>query len=633
MSGAEPHEAAARETEPNPGKERHLPAPDYTRPLLDPTPEQTERLLAILTLLYGQEGARTCLPELVRLMRSYYAHKTPEMIAGERGFDPASRFDERDAILITYGDLVESPGKRPLEAISEVASELLGGAFNTIHLLPFFPYSSDRGFAVVDFQEVDPRLGDWEDIERLNERFRLMFDGVINHISSKSRWFQRFLNCRPGFENYFVTFSTGEEISPDHLQLIMRPRTTDLLTPFQTMYGIKWVWTTFGPDQVDLNFRNPEVMLRVVEVLLLYVRRGADILRLDAVTYIWRELGTRCAHLVQTHALVQLFRAVLDVVAPNVALISETNAPHEDNIGYFGDGTNEAQLVYNFALPPLTLHTFLSGDASRLSAWAAELVPPSSETAFFNFLDSHDGIGLLGARGILAEEEIDAMVRSVEERGGLVSYRSDGAGGQSPYELNVTWYSALNREDAGEDERLQVARFVASRSIALVLRGVPGVYLPSLFGSKNDVEAVKLGEGARAINRDTLDLPTLRRMLEDPDTWVAKVAERFLELIRARIATPAFHPNAGQTVLTGNPGVFALLRTAADGGRVLAVINVTDRTQHFTCAGDLLGTSEPRWHDLLSAAEATVAEAGLSLALEPYAVHWLAPAEATSSSI
>ena len=605
---------------------RHLPAPDYTRPLLDPTPAQRERVKAILARLYGEEGAELHFPELLRLMRSYYAHKPPEMVEAERDFDATARFDERDVVLITYGDLVASPEKRPLEALEEVVARLLPGVFDTIHLLPFFPYSSDRGFAVVDFQEVDPRLGTWEDIERLGDRYRLMFDGVFNHVSSRSRWFQRFLNCRPGYEGYFVSFSTSEAIPPDHLQLILRPRTTNLLTPFHTMYGVKWVWTTFGPDQVDLNFGNPEVLLRVLETLLLYVRRGADILRLDAVSYIWRQLGTRCAHLEQTHALVRLFRAVLDIVAPGVALITESNAPHDDNIGYFGDGWDEAQLVYNFALPPLTLHAFLTGDASTLTRWAAALSTPSPATAFFNFLDSHDGIGLLGAQGILGDDDISWMAERIRERGGLVSYRSDGNGHQKPYELNVTWYSALNPEGVAEDLDLQVARFVASRSIALALAGVPGVYLPSLFGSKNDVEAVKAGEGARAINRDTLDLPVLEVLLADDSTWAARVARRFGHLIRTRIATAAFHPNADQSVIEGEPSVFALARVAADGDRVLAVTNVTAQPRRFECSCAALGVAGA-WRDRLGGRVFLADDDRLSLDLEPYGVLWLSPAD------
>jgi sucrose phosphorylase len=604
---------------------RHLPAPDYEQPPLEVSPAQRDQLLGLLTRIYGHETAESCYPELHRMMRVYWAHKTPAMRAAEREAKLSARFDERDIVLITYGDLLASPGRRPLEALGDFVSRFMHGAINTLHLLPFYPYSSDRGFAVIDFQEVDPRLGSWDDIERLGERFRLMFDGVFNHVSSKSRWFQRFLNGRPGYDSYFVAFTTHEAITKDHLSHILRPRTSDLLTPFRTLEGLRWVWTTFGPDQVDLNFRNPEVLLRVVEVLLLYVRRGADIIRLDAVTYLWRELGTRCAHLGETHAIVQLLRAVLDVVAPRVALITETNVPHADNVAYFGDGWNEAQLVYNFALPPLTLHTFLAGDSSRLADWARSLTTPSPASTYFNFLDSHDGIGLLGAQGLLSEAEIAAMVRRVEEYGGLVSYRAAGDGGTSPYELNVTWYSALNREDGGEDVDLQVARFVASRSIALALAGVPGIYLPSLFGSKNDLEAVRAGEGARAINRDTVDVPALEALLRDPRSWVSKVARRFGRLIRRRVASPAFHPQAAQIVHDGHPHVFAVSRVTADGRRLLALTNVTQREQIFQISREELGGGSPSWTDLLSHRRVAVSAAGLELRLGPYAVSWLAP--------
>jgi sucrose phosphorylase len=604
---------------------RHLPAPDYELPPLEVSPAQRDRLLVLLTRIYGRQTAEACYPEVWRMMRVYWAHKTPEMRAAEGRFEASARFDERDVVLITYGDLLASPGRRPLEALGDFVSRFMHGAINTLHLLPFYPYSSDRGFAVIDFQEVDPRLGSWEDIERLGDRFRLMFDGVFNHISAKSRWFQRFLNGRPGYESYFVAFTTREAITKDHLSHILRPRTSDLLTPFRTLEGLRWVWTTFGPDQVDLNFRNPEVLLRVIEVLLLYVRRGADVIRLDAVTYLWRELGTRCAHLGETHAIVQLLRAVLDVVAPRVALITETNVPHADNVAYFGDGWNEAQLVYNFALPPLTLHTFLTGDSSRLTDWARGLTTPSAATTYFNFLDSHDGIGLLGAQGLLSEGEIAAMVRSVEEYGGLVSYRADGAGGASPYELNVTWYSALNREDTGEAIDLQVARFVASRSIALALAGVPGIYLPSLFGSKNDLEAVRAGEGARAINRDTVDLPALEAMLRDRRTWASQVARRFGRLIRRRIECPAFHPQAEQIVHGGHPHVFAVTRVTATGRRVLALTNVTDREQVFSIPPEELGAAATWWRDLLSHTRVGAAGGTLEVALAPYAVQWLTP--------
>jgi glucosylglycerate phosphorylase len=605
----------------------HLPAPDYQRPVLQVPPEHRRRILQKLVVLYGKAKAEECYREIERLMKVHHAYKTAEMIADDQAFDPGQRFTEKDVVLITYGDLLLSPGKRPLQSLSDFLDRFLRGAINTVHILPFFPYSSDRGFAVLDFEQVDPRLGNWQDIEELSLRYRLMFDGVFNHVSSKSRWFQRFLNGRPGYEDFFVAFRTSEAIDRDHLRLILRPRTSELLTPFQTLNGRRFVWTTFSPDQVDLNFRNERVLHRVVEILLEYVRRGADIVRLDAVTYIWRELGTRCAHLKEAHALVQLFRAVLDVVAPQVALVTETNVPHADNVSYFGDGTNEAQMVYNFALPPLVLHAFYTEDCSRLREWAAGLPHVSPSATYFNFLDSHDGIGLLGVRGILAQEEIDLVVARVQEHGGLVSYRDNGDGTRSPYELNCTWYSALNRDGAREAQSLQVDRFMASRAIAMALMGVPGVYLPSVFGARNDTGAALAGGEKRSINRKTMDEPALVEKLLDQKSWVRQVASRFHRLARRRIAEPAFHPNSGQAVLDVGDAVFAVVRGDPAAPRpVIAMSNVTPRTQPVSLDAERFGLRRESWVDILTGREFRGGPR-LETALKPYGILWLIPGE------
>lgn len=605
---------------------RHLLEPDYSRPLLELTAEQRRPILRELELLYGRAGAEACLPELERLLKVYHAHKTTAMIEDDRSFDPAERFTEHDVVLITYGDLITGPGRAPLRTLADFLGVLMRGTINTVHVLPFFPYSSDRGFSIVDYEEVDPRLGSWQEIEELGRHFRLMFDGVFNHVSSKSRWFQRFLNGQAGYEDFFIAFTTHDSIDPDHLRLILRPRTSDLLSPFQTIHGPRFVWTTFSPDQVDLNFKNVRVLLKVIDVLLMYVRRGADLIRLDAVTYIWRELGTSCAHLEQTHALVRLFRSILDAVAPQVALVTETNVPHEDNVRYFGNGRNEAQMVYNFALPPLVLHAVHSGRTNLLSRWAASLRHVSDRATYFNFLDSHDGIGLMGARGILAPDEVEALVARTCDHGGLVSYRDNGDRTRSPYELNITWYSALNRDDAGEDVALQVDRFIASRSIALALMGVPGVYLPSVFGAKNDTAAVLAGSEARSINRKTIDEQALRDMLWDRRSWGHRVAWKLRRLIKRRTLCRAFHPNAAQRVLFGNDGVFALLRGGNDGRpRVLALTNVTAAQQRVRFPQSDLGSARPLWRDLITARPVEARGADLDVTLRPYEVRWLQP--------
>jgi sucrose phosphorylase len=603
----------------------HLPQPDYTRPLLVVPTGQRGRIIGLLAVLYGESRAEACYAEVERLMKVHWAHKTPEMIEDDRLFAPSDRFSERDIILITYGDLLLSPGAMPLAALAGFLDRFMRRAVNTVHILPFFPYSSDRGFSVTDFEEVDPRLGSWRDIEELSSRYRVMFDGVFNHASARSQWFQRFLDGHPEYQDFFIAFSTGAAISADHLRLILRPRTSDLLTPFATLHGPRFVWTTFSPDQVDLNFKSERVLVRVVEILLQYVRRGADIVRLDAITYIWHELGTRCAHLRETHALVQLFRAILDVVAPQVALVTETNVPHSDNVSYFGDGRNEAQMVYNFALPPLVLHAFHSGTTGKLTRWAQSLELVSPTATFFNFLDSHDGIGLLGAQGLLDADDVALLVEKARAHGGLVSFRSTGDGGESPYELNITWYSALNRDGDAEGQRTQVDRYVASRAIALCLRGVPGVYLPGLFGAKNDTAAILAGKEKRSINRKTLDEPALVALLQDRDSWVHQVASRLRRLARRRIATPAFHPNAPQRVLDVGAGVFAVLRgPGADARPVLALTNVTALEQRLHVSETDLPALGTVWTDLLSPRRVSPA-GGLEIVLKPYEVAWLAP--------
>lgn len=334
--------------------------PDFTRPPLNVPAPTGQRMFERLRFLYGEETARQTMPELVRLLRVHHAYKSEELIEAEKSFDPAQRFSELDMILITYGDMVRAKGRSPLAALAGFLEALRRRApvFNTLHILPFFPYSSDRGFSITDFRDVDPTIGSWRDIGAIGKSFRLMFDGVFNHASSKSTAFREMLCGNPDYRDYAVTFQSRDELRPEQRNILRRPRTSDILTEFQAITGPVWVWTTFSPDQIDLNYRNPKVLSSVIDTLLLYVRKGADIVRLDAVTYLWDEPGTPGANLAQTHEIIKLFRDVLDVAAPHTALVTETNVPHLENVSYFGDGRDEAQMVYNFALPPLVLHAF-----------------------------------------------------------------------------------------------------------------------------------------------------------------------------------------------------------------------------------------------------------------------------------
>ena len=608
---------------------KYLKDPDYQREPLEVTPEQRERIIDRLTLLYGELDAKALYWEIERLMQVHHAHKSPEMLQAESAFDPRDRFTQEDVVAITYGDLIDSPNTHPLRALSMIFEQLFQGVFSTVHILPFFPYSSDRGFSVIDYEEVDPKLGRWEDIERLGDDYRLMFDGVINHVSSRSEWFREFLARNPQYEDFFVSFDSPQAISAEHLRLILRPRTSSLLTEYATLRGPRWVWTTFSPDQVDLNFRSEYVLFRVLGVLLYYLRRGADIIRLDAATYLWRELGTSSAHLPQTHALVQLFRAVIDVVAPRAALITETNVPHADNISYFGDGTNEAHLVYNFALPPLTLWTFHSGNWTRLAEWAETIRPPSESTTFLNFLDSHDGIGLLPVEGLLTPPERQQLVRRTIEHGGLVSFRTANDGTQVPYELNIPWYNALNDVDADESDDVQTARFIASRAIAMALPGVSAIYLPSIVGTHVTADYKINERDPRSINRNTIRVQELQEQLSIPDSHASRILGRFVHLIRTRTRCRAFHPSAEQRVVLVNPAVFAVLRTARRSDDVvLALTNVSGEARELRLPLAEIDMTDVRWRDLLAECEHQATDGVLHVALAAYEVQWLVPLRA-----
>ncbi len=602
----------------------HSPEPDYHRPLLEIPAAAKQRMLDRLTFLYGETTAKAWLPELERILKVYYAHKPKKLIEREKNLVPEERFTEKDAILITYGDLVRKEGESPLKTLVRLCDTLLSGV-NTVHILPFFPSSSDRGFSIIDFQVVDPNLGSWEDIEELDARVQLMFDGVFNHVSSKSRYFQEFLNGAPHFQDFFISYRSRSELTPEQRERIRRPRTSDLLTEFQSIDGPLHVWTTFSPDQVDLNFKNPEVLIRVIELLLLYIRRGADIIRLDAVTYLWCELGTACASLEQTHAIIKLFRDVVDLVAPGVALITETNVPHEENTSYFGNGHDEAHMVYNFALPPLVLHTFYTEDTTALANWAKDLKTPSKTTHFFNFLDSHDGFGLMGVRDILPQEAIDGMIKRAEEHGGMVSYRTDRKGLVSPYEINITLFSALNREDSGEDMDLQVKRLLAARNISLVLQGVPGAYLLGLIGKRNDVEAALAAGSNRAINRTVLDYELLVRSYEDPGNKLYRI-RHLGGMVLVRRQHRAFHPKGPQKVLMLSPNIFALLRESPEGDEhVLTLTNVANRLCELEIPLDEVGIRDKSWYDLLRGGQWQAEGGKLAIRLGPYDFLWLKP--------
>ena len=603
--------------------------PDYTRPLYEIPPPTRERMGRRLAFLYGKRQADKYLLELERILRVHCAHKPPEMLEKEKNYDPKERFSEKDMILITYGDIVKGDGDTPLSALHNFVNTYNRGAISTIHLLPFFPYSSDRGFAVVDFRQVDPKLGTWADIREKKRRYDLMFDAVLNHVSSMSEMFREFRNANPRYLNFFIAYDSPDDLTLDQRKKIFRPRTSDILTRFETIKGPAWVWTTFSEDQIDLNFRNPDVLMQVVDSILFYIRHGADILRLDAVTYIWAEPGTESIHLPQTHEIVKLLRDVVDAVGSGVALITETNVPHKDNVSYFGNGYDEAHMVYNFALPPLVLHAFYREDTGYLSRWAKKIDPPSHLATFFNMLDTHDGIGLMGVKEILPEEEIEFISQTAKARGGYISYKMREDRTQEPYEINITWWSAINDDNAGEDLTLQVMRYIASRSISLVLKGVPGIYVHGAIGTVNDHERVQETGVKRDVNRGVINARKVDEDLRNPNSKISILRNRSSRINLIRTQNRAFHPRGRQKVFELSPHAFVALRTSPEGDdHVLTFTSVTGKELQLGITLNALGVDERLWQDLIGDKHWEVVNSRLQVILRPYDVAWLKPIKA-----
>jgi len=565
----------------------------------------SEQAAPLLEDLYGSSQTAVLLDEIVSMLQHHRAQGKPVR---------QERWDERDVILIAYGDSLNVPGERPLQTLRRFVADNLKGKISTVHILPFFPYSSDDGFSVIDYKTVNPELGSWDDISRLTEEVDLMIDLVINHVSRESLWFIDFINNKPPACYYFIEMHPQVDLSE-----VVRPRKSKVLTPVHTHRGVKHVWSTFSEDQIDLNFTNPNVLLEFVRIILLYLQQGARFIRLDAIAYLWKKLGTSCINLPQTHDVVKLLRLILDAVAPDAILLTETNLPHDQNLSYFGQ-QDEAHMVYQFSLAPLLLHGLHRGTSHYLSAWARGRCEAPQGCTFLNFTASHDGIGLRPAEGLLPEKDIHSLVEAMHGFGGFVSMKSNPDGTDSPYEINISLFEALKGTMNGTDQ-WQIPRFICSQTIMLALKGIPALYIHSLLATPNDLAGVETTGRTRSINRRRWDLNALNELLENPYTPNALVFAETRRLLGIRNRQKAFHPDASQTVLTLGDEFFAVLRQAVGQQTIIAISNVTDWPQHLDTQQLPGYSTDTALFDLLSGKTLSTKEG--FLILSPYQSLWL----------
>ena len=559
---------------------------------------------------------------LARLYPDYDADILTEDIVELMGFDEivseveshVNLWDEKDIVTITYGDSIKKESEYSLDTLHNFLSSYLNETINTVHILPFYPFSSDDGFSVINYSEVNQSLGDWENISRIAKDFKLMADLVINHCSSRSLWFDNFKQRKHPGTDYFI------ECDPEtDLSLVVRPRTSPLLRKTDTLDGEKYVWCTFSHDQVDLNFENPKVLLEFIKIIKLYLDRGVLFFRLDAVAFLWKKIGTPCINLNETHEVIRLLRLLIEHENKDAIIITETNIPNRENLSYFGNA-NEAHLIYNFTLPPLVLYTMLTGKSDLLKQWMMSMPPAQNGTTYFNFIASHDGIGLRPVEGILSEHEVDELAALMQDFGGDVSWRTLADGQHRPYELNISLIDAMKGTFNGEDE-YQLRRFICAHAIMLALEGMPALYIHSLFGTPNDHNKLEMTSNKRSINRHNWDFDELVYELEDENSLHHQVFTQLTEIISIRKNQPAFHPNATQFTMHFDASLFAFWRQSQDRAQsIFCIYNITDEVKRFALK-DVNLIELDDWRDLVSGYRYD--DPREEIVLQPYAFVWI----------
>lgn len=566
-----------------------------------------QRVAQHLEVIYGADDVETLTDRL--LQEAGLKGRTPSPLVRN------NKWDETDVVVITYADTIQSPDEVPLKTLHKFLTRELKGTVNGVHILPFCPYSSDDGFSVIDYSAIDPAYGTWEDIQAIAGEYCLMADLVLNHCSSKSPWFENYLAGKQPGAGYFI------EVTPDtDLGNVVRPRSTPLLTQVETVDGTRHVWSTFSADQVDLNFANPEVLFEIVRVIRLYIKNGVRYFRFDAVAFLWKEIGTTCVHLPQTHEVVKLLRLIIEKMAPTAVVITETNVPNRENLSYFGND-NEAHLIYNFSLPPLLVHALVSGDSRHLVTWMMSMPPARMGHAYLNFIASHDGIGVRPAEGLLSDDELDLFLTAMQSRGGHISHRRMPDGQNKPYEVNISLWDALAGGMTTENDGHQFERFVCAHTIVLALEGLPAIYIHSLLGTTNATELHQQTGRARSLNRYRWQHDELAAALADESLHHRKLLDELKRRIRIRRQQEAFHPNATQYTLHLGNAIFAFWRESLNRDQcIFAIHNVSSEPQQFPLV-ELNLISTEVWRDLLS--KDTYADLEETIELPPYGCVWI----------
>ncbi len=481
---------------------------------------------------------------------------------------------EKTSLIICYGDAVYSNEKGSIKVFQSFFQKNLKKYFDTIHFLPFYPSSSDSGFAVKDHYKIEKRIGNWSDLKRISKYNNIMADIVINHSSARGLWFKNFLKRKKPGKDYFLTVNSKFNTSK-----VVRPRDHELLKKIKIFDKSDYLWRTFSPDQIDLNFKNPSVLLRFIKIMIHLINNGITIFRLDAIAYLWKENGSKCINLRQTHEIIKLLRIISNHLNVETIIITETNLPEKENLSYFGKN-DEANWIYNFSLPPLLIHAFLFENNSYLNKWSKNLPVAKFGNNYLNFIASHDGIGIRPTEGILNNKSLNNFLKRLKKNGSKFSYRKVHNKSKKVYEANITVFDALKKSDYDPKGKFFLERYVAAHAIMISFEGIPAIYFNSLFGKSNDEAKYIITGNNRDVNRYKWNYKNIIRKLSDNKTKQSIFYSNIANLLSIRRKQKAFHPNGKRYNINLGSKLFCFKRLSLDKKQlIICITNLSSKNQ------------------------------------------------------
>ena len=481
---------------------------------------------------------------------------------------------EKTTLVICYGDSVYSEKKKSIRVFQSFFQKKLKNFFNTIHFLPFYPSSSDSGFAVKDHFKVENKLGNWGDVKNVSKLSNVMADIVINHSSARGVWFKNFLKKKEPGKDYFLIVDSKFNTSK-----VVRPRDHKLLKKIKIFKKSDYLWRTFSPDQIDLNFKNPSVLIQFIKIMIHLINNGVTIFRLDAIAYLWKENGTQCVNLQQTHEIIKLFRDIINLLNVQTTIVTETNLPEKENLSYFGNN-DEANWIYNFSLPPLLIHAFLFENSSFLNKWSKNLPNSKNNNCYLNFIASHDGIGIRPTEGLLNEKTLNSFLKRLKKNGSKFSYRKVQNKNKKIYEANITIFDALKKSDFDQKGEFYLERYISAHAIMIAFEGIPAMYFNSMFGTSNDEAKFVITGNNRDVNRYRWNLKNISNKLKINNTKQSIFYNKLCNLLNIRRKQKAFHPNAQRINLNFGSKIYGFKRISKDKKQtIICITNLSSKSQ------------------------------------------------------